>query len=495
MNEYIKLAWRNIWRNKRRTLITAASIFFAMFFAVIMRSFQLGSYTSMINSVVESYSGHLQIQQKDYFKSPNINNSMAFNTDLQNTIEANDEIVSYDARLQSGLLASSGHSSKIGIVFGVNPKKANELTKVAEKIINIHVSEQAIERLKKTDISEDEKSDFEQIIDKIEELEGKYFTNFEDLNYELKLKGKKIKQFSEIIEDCLKFEGEYLSQNDNNVIIGYRLADFLNLQIGDSIIVMGQGYHGANAAGKYRIKGFLKFPSLEFNNTAIYMTLRNAQNLFEAYQIADNGVDTTFYVNFVALNTNEKISLKSSSEKRIKDVIAELETSINDDNLSVIFWKKSNKALVQQIESDNVSGQMMIFILYLIIGFGVFGTVLMMVAERKRELGVMIAIGMKKIKLAIVVTLEMIFIGLLGVTAGGIASAPIIFVGHFYPIRLTGEMAEVMEQFNIEPIMPMEIFDTYFFNQGFTVLIIVLFAMIYPIFKILRMNVINAIRS
>ncbi len=495
MKEYLKLAWRNIWRNKRRTLITAASIFFAMFFAVIMRSFQLGSYTSMINSVVESYSGHLQIQQKDYFKSPTINNSMAFGDDLQKIIESNSEIVSYDARLQSGLLASSGHNSKIGIVFGVDPEKAHELTKVADKIINIYVSKEFIDNLKKEKISIDNKADFDNIITKLEELEGKYFINFEDLNYELKLTGKKIKQFSEILENSLKIEGEYLSQNDNNVILGYRLATFLDLQIGDSIIVMGQGYHGANAVGKYRIKGFLKFPSFDFNNTAIYMTLKNAQNLFEAYEVADNTRDTTFYVNFIAINTGEKISLKSSSEKKIRKVIQELETSINDDNLSVIFWKKSNKALVQQIESDNVSGQMMVFILYLIIAFGVFGTVLMMVAERKRELGIMIAIGMKKFKLAIIVTFEMIFIGLLGVLAGGIAATPIILIGHYFPIRLTGEMAEAMEQFNIEPIMPMEFFDTYFFNQGFTVLFIVLVAMIYPIIKILRMNVINAIRS
>ncbi len=495
MKEYLKLAWRNIWRNKRRTLITAASIFFAMFFAVIMRSFQLGSYTNMINSVIESYSGHLQIQQKDYFKDPNINNSMAFSEDLRKIIEDDEKIVSYDARLQSGLLASSGESSKIGFVLGVNPQKANELTKIAEKIVNIHVSEKAIEKLKKTDVSDKDRSDFDKIIEKIEKLEGKYFKDFIDLNYELKLTGKKLKQFSSIIEEALNLEGEYLSQNDNSVVIGFRLATFLNLQVGDSIIVMGQGYHGASAVGKYRIKGFLKFPSLDFNNTAIYMTLKNAQNLLAAYQVADNMTDTTFYVNFIAINTSEKITIKANSDKKINTVVGELETAINDENLSVVFWKKSNKALVQQIESDNVSGQMMVFILYLIIAFGVFGTVLMMVAERKRELGVMIAIGMKKFKLAIIVTLEMIFIGLLGVVSGGVAAAPMILLGHYFPARLTGEMAEAMEQFNVEPVMPMELFDTYFFNQAIVVLFIVLVTMIYPIIKILRMNVINAIRN
>ncbi|MGD2035172.1 MAG: hypothetical protein PVF73_08970, partial [Bacteroidales bacterium] len=62
----IKIARRNLWRNKRRTAITSASILFAVFFALIMRSFQLGFYDHMIKNAIESFSGFLQVQNVYY---------------------------------------------------------------------------------------------------------------------------------------------------------------------------------------------------------------------------------------------------------------------------------------------------------------------------------------------------------------------------------------------------------------------------------------------
>ena len=57
----LTLAWRNIWRNRRRTLITAASVLFALFFALIMRSMQIGTYARMTDNLVQAYTGYLQV--------------------------------------------------------------------------------------------------------------------------------------------------------------------------------------------------------------------------------------------------------------------------------------------------------------------------------------------------------------------------------------------------------------------------------------------------
>ena len=74
MKDY-QLAWKNLWRNRRRTLITATSVFFAVFFALVMRAFQLGTYDKLYRDVIESYTGYLQLQQSDYFDEPGLDNS------------------------------------------------------------------------------------------------------------------------------------------------------------------------------------------------------------------------------------------------------------------------------------------------------------------------------------------------------------------------------------------------------------------------------------
>ena len=62
-NSELKLAWRNIWRQKRRTLITAGAIAVALLLALVMRSMQEGSYAHNLDNATRFYSGYLQLQE------------------------------------------------------------------------------------------------------------------------------------------------------------------------------------------------------------------------------------------------------------------------------------------------------------------------------------------------------------------------------------------------------------------------------------------------
>ena len=128
MKEDLKIAWRNLWRNRRRTIITSASVFFAVFFAVIMRSISAGSYDRMIMNFIESYSGYLQIQHLKYQDNPSIDNSFEYSDSLAATIAAVKNVVSVAPHIESFALASSGTQTKGVAVLAIDPEKERKFS-------------------------------------------------------------------------------------------------------------------------------------------------------------------------------------------------------------------------------------------------------------------------------------------------------------------------------------------------------------------------------
>ncbi len=91
------------------------------------------------------------------------------------------------------------------------------------------------------------------------------------------------------------------------------------------------------------------------------------------------------------------------------------------------------------IAGKQSSGKIVNGILFMIIGFGIWGTIIMLMAERRRELGIMIALGVRKIRVAWILVIESFLIGLLGVITGIIGSFPLIQYFYLNPIHVTGD--------------------------------------------------------
>ena len=414
MKEYLKIAWRNLWRNKKRTLITVASIFFAIFLALIMRSMQLGSYEMMVNNSVKTSTGYIQIHKKGYWDDKTINNTFELTDTLDEKISLTENISLAIPRIESFALASFEK---------VTEEDTTNKTKGAA-VIGTRLETE----------------------DKLIDLKGKVT------------------------------EGEFFTGPDDGVLIAEGLADYLKIGVNDSLVLLGQGYHGVTASGLFPVRGIIEMLTPEMNNTLIYMSLERAQELYGAY-----GRATSY-------------SFMLEDPDRI-EITREKLAEISPGNLEVMTWDHMLTELVQQIESDNISGLFMLGILYLVVGFGILGTVIMMTMERKREFGIMVAVGMRKYKLNIILFIETVVITVLGILSGALASIPVIIYFRENPIKLTGEAAEAMLEFNIEPILPFLLEPGFYFNQGITVLIIALVAFVYPLKTISGMKVVNAIKG
>lgn len=481
MKTYIKLAWRNVWRNKRRSLITISSIFFATFLAIVMNSFQKGTYNNMIYSMVEMYTGYIQVEHKDHIDEPNLENTMALTAGEIEQIGSVKNVSTVAPRLNAFALASSGTQTK-GVMFtGIDPEIENEMTGLKEKLVKVYLSKETVQKLLDENIPD-------KVKEKLEINMGRFYSSDEVLKFDLGLE-EDDNAFFEQIKMAGKVSGHYLKPGSSEVLIGGRLAKYLNLGVGDTLVLIGQGYHGTSAAGQYTICGIMNSPNPLLDSRLVYADIRTVQFFSSAFQVNENNDTVSLYSTFAVNVIDKDYDVILSTATAIEQVVG------HDNHLAVRGWKDANKQLEEQIRSDYESGQLMVAILYLVIAFGIFGTILMMTAERKREMGVMVAIGMKKIKLGLIICIEMIFISMAGVLLAMLVTAPIILYGYYNPWRLTGEMATMMEGYGIEPVMPLAWFDTYFYGQAFIVLIILLIVMIYPMVALKRMKVIKALKN
>ena len=136
MKTYFLLAWRNLWRNKRRTLIASASIFFAVVFALLMRSMQEGSYDYMVDASVRMYTGYIQVHAKEYWDKRSIDKSMELSQTRIGKIDSVKHVTLVTPRLESFSLISYGNVTKVASIVGIHPELENKMTDLKSKLIS-----------------------------------------------------------------------------------------------------------------------------------------------------------------------------------------------------------------------------------------------------------------------------------------------------------------------------------------------------------------------
>ena len=131
----IRLAWRNIWRNKRRTLITLGMIQFAVVLATLMATIRDGIMDIQVENVVGGYQGYAAINDTGYVEEPSIDYIVPYNDSVQSFLKSQNLIKSYSPRIIGGGIITRGEKFKIGRVVGVNPVLEDSLTHFSKHLV------------------------------------------------------------------------------------------------------------------------------------------------------------------------------------------------------------------------------------------------------------------------------------------------------------------------------------------------------------------------
>ena len=272
-------------------------------------------------------------------------------------------------------------------------------------------------------------------------------------------------------------EGEMFTDEDDFAIVSQGLADMLDIAVGDTIVLIGQGFQAMTAAGKYKVGGIIKFTLPEKNNTHIYLPLREAQWYFAA----DNRL------------TNLVIMI--DDEDRAFGLAQGIQNNLDSEWYIVRTWNELLPDLVGMIEMRETVNKIMVWVLYIVVGFGILGTILNMMHERRREFGILMSVGLKRKQLGLMCFMETVFISVIGVVSGVIVGFVMAYILYRNPIPASGAMEEMMLDYGMEPIFRFSIAPDVFIFQAITVFLITMVIGLYVIRKIFRLDMLQAARN
>ncbi len=357
--------------------------------------------------------GYLQIQKVGYNQAPTLQKSFELTPKILDEVKSNPQINGYSPRIQTDGLLSYRDQSIGVMVMGVSPKTEPLVTDCKKKIET-----------------------------------GRF----------------------------LAADSPKRDYNPPEIVVGYRLLANLGAQVGDSVVMLAQGFDGTLDNIFVIIVGTFKTGSDEFDRSGAFMDISDLQN-------------------FLGMgNRINALAISVRSQDDIQEVANKLNHGLRQTGLVALSWQELLPQLKQTIELDNSSGVLYIIILLAVVGFGILNTVLMSITERFREYGVMLSLGMRQEKLVLAVGLEVFFMLVLGFLIGnGIGIAVNSYLVQ-HPIQLGGDVAELYRAYNFAPVLVSSLSFKIFLDSSLTILGISVVAAVYPLWRVLKLEPLKGIR-
>lgn len=402
----IKMAWRNIWRNRGRSIIIILSVGIGLFCGILVLSIYKGMMSSRVKTVIESETGSLQIHHPEFKSDFEAAFVLPQDKQLLDVLQKTKEITAYSFRtITQGMLAASSGSTGV-------------------QINGIDLSQEATTS---------------GLIKKIKDTSG--------LHWEKRAP----------------------------ILIGKKLAQKMRLKKGSKMVLTFTDSSAELVSAAFRVAAIYESDNAPLDEKNVYI---KKTELNELLGIGDAGHELAMIV---------------GDDKKTAAVREQVEKSF--PNLKTEDWRELSPETELMVNTVDVYSYIIIVIIMLALSFGIINTMLMAVLERTKEIGMIMALGMNKIKLFWLILLETVFLTLAGLPIGWLIAWIVITYYNNKGMDWSGMGKEMMSSFGfsttIYPQFPSE--------QIFPIILIVvataLLSCIIPAIRALRLQPVDALRK
>ena len=284
---------------------------------------------------------------------------------------------------------------------------------------------------------------------------------------------KKVTNIYHMLVDGDYFEKTYRSTP--TMLISQNLSKKLKANVGSKIVLTIQSTSGEITYGLYRVVGIYKTSNSVFDEMNVFVNNESLVSLIgvkpdQTSEIAVR-LDNNYLTDAMTLKIKEKFS-----------------------KLSVLSWKELDPTVVAMVTLLNQFNYFMVAIIMIALTFVIINAMLMAILERTRELGMLMAIGMNKRKVFMMVMMETIFMSITGAILGIILSLLTVTITQKQGINFAA-VAEGMESLGYSALIHPTVQAAFYVIIGIIVIITASIASIWPARKALKLQPAEAVRS
>lgn len=401
------IAWRNVWRNKLRSLVvilaTAIGLYGSLFVVALMN----GMMQQKVDATIMNEISNMQMHHPKFLENESIEYNIPDPERIAAFLEGRREATAFSFRSKATGMASTAHSGNGVMINGIDPEDEKQVTAIHHNLV-----------------------------------EGSYFEK----------------------------QGRIPS-----IVISKKLSEHLKAGIGKKVVLTTAALDGETSQALFRVEGIFRTSNMMFDELNVFISNGRLQEIISSEQTI---------VSEVAIMYSDKVNIDKEKEA----------LAAAFPGLSVQTWQELAPTLMAIVSWMDMFAVILIIIILLALAFGIINVMLMVIMERSRELGMLMAIGMNRGSVFRMIMLETIFMSVTGAIFGILITIITISLTSASGINFAS-WSEGFEAMGYSALVFPVIETGFYFLLGIMVIIAAMLASVWPARKALALQPAEAVRD